>query len=134
MAEIFERFPTKEAFDAYWNENYVPITYEDVKEQFEEYVNSVEKHIFISDYEETGNISRGTFLDHLSEDAAFMFQDILTECFYDKNADIYESAFALFEEAQMSGERDRDVSETFHKVYDQLYHEFMQILYDTFFK
>lgn len=26
-----EEFKNKEAFDAYWNENYVPLTYEDVK-------------------------------------------------------------------------------------------------------
>lgn len=134
MSEIFDRFPTKEAFDAYWNENYVPVIYDDVKEQFEEYVNSVEKHIFISDYEASGNISRDTFLDNLTEDAAFMFQDTLMECFYDKNSQIYEAAFSLFEEAQMSGEKDKDVSDTFHKVYDQLYHEFMLTLFDTFYK
>ena len=29
-----EEFKNKEAFDAYWNENYVPLTYEDVKEAY----------------------------------------------------------------------------------------------------
>ena len=33
-SEIFEQFPDRESFDAYWNEHYVPVTYEDVKEVF----------------------------------------------------------------------------------------------------
>ena len=30
MEEIFEQFKDKDAFDAYWKEHYVPLTYEDV--------------------------------------------------------------------------------------------------------
>ena len=32
MEEIFEQFKDKDAFDAYWKEHYVPLTYEDVME------------------------------------------------------------------------------------------------------
>ena len=28
--DIFSHFPDRETFDRYWNENYVPVTYEDV--------------------------------------------------------------------------------------------------------
>ena len=49
-----EEFKNREAFDAYWNENYVPLTYEDVKEAYEDFVKSADKHIFIPDYEEAG--------------------------------------------------------------------------------
>lgn len=31
MEEIFEQFKDKDAFDAYWKEHYVPLTYEDVR-------------------------------------------------------------------------------------------------------
>ena len=134
MEDIFERFPTREAFDIYWKENYVPVTYEDVREEYEKFVASVEKHIFISDYEETGNISRDTFLENLSEDAYFLFQDTLTETFYDKNPEVYELAFALYEEAQMSGQPEKDVADSFHQEYNRLYMEFMLNMFDTFFK
>lgn len=134
MEDIFELFPTKEAFDTYWNENYVPLCYEDVKSEYEKFVGSVEKHIFISDYEAAGNISRDTFLDNLSEDAAFFFQDTLTEAFYDKNPKVYEYAFALYEEAQMSGLAKKDVADLFHQEYNHLYREFMLEMFDTFFQ
>ncbi|MGN0428297.1 MAG: serine/threonine protein phosphatase [Agathobacter sp.] len=134
MEDIFKRFPTREAFDTYWKENYVPVSYEDVKAEYEKFVTSVEKHIFISDYEETGNISRDTFLENLSEDAYFLFQDTLTEVFYDKNPEVYELAFALYEEAQMSGQPEKDVADSFHQEYNRLYMEFMLNMFDTFFK
>lgn len=130
MDSIFEKFPTREAFDEYWKENYIPLSYEDVRKEFEDFVLSADKHIFLSDYEESGSVSRDTFMDNLSQDAAFTFQDTLTEVFYDKNPDLYETAFALYEEAQMSGQKDSDVAQTFHEEYNRLYQEFLLAMYD----
>ena len=62
MEEIFEQFKDKDAFDAYWKEHYVPLTYEDVREAYEDFVKSADKHIFLSDYEESG-----LSLIHISE-------------------------------------------------------------------
>ena len=67
MEEIFEQFKDKDAFDAYWKEHYVPLTYEDVREAYEDFVKSADKHIFLSDYEESGNVSREDFMDNLSQ-------------------------------------------------------------------
>ena len=47
MADIFEQFQTKEAFDEYWNKNYVPLTYEDVREAYEDFVKASGKHMFL---------------------------------------------------------------------------------------
>ena len=33
MEDLFEKLKDRESFDAYWNENYVPVTYEDVKDE-----------------------------------------------------------------------------------------------------
>ena len=85
MEEIFEQFKDKDAFDAYWKEHYVPLTYEDVREAYEDFVKSADKHIFLSDYEESGNVSREDFMDNLSQAAQFAFQDGLTEAFYEKH-------------------------------------------------
>ena len=129
-SEIFEQFPNREAFDAYWNENYVPVTYEDVKEAFEEFVTAADGHIFLSDYEEGGCISKADFKENLSQEAQFAFQDGLTEVFYDKNPELYETAFAIFEEAQMNGGKGADVCRIYGETFQQLYNEFLDRLFD----
>ena len=130
MADIFEQFDSREAFDTYWNETYVPVTYEDVKEAYEDFVKASDKHIFLSDYEESGSISRDDFMDNLSQAAQFACQDSLTEAFYDKNPDLYETAFALFEEAQLEGTVDANVAAIFHEEYNRLYREFLLRMFD----
>ena len=127
---IFEQFPDKETFNQYWNENYVPVTYEDVKEAFEDFVTSAGGHIYLSDYEEKGCISKADFKENLSQEAKFTFEDTLTEIFYDKNPELYETAFAIYEEAQMSGSGDAGTAQIFHDTYHALYAEFLDRLYD----
>lgn len=133
MEEILELFPTREAFETYWEENYLPVDYKDVKSAYEEYVRSVDKHIFLSDYEENGCIRESDFLENLSEDAQFFFQDTLTEVFYEKNPDVYENAFALYEISQMESNPDLDTAICFHQEYNRLYREFMMNIFTTFF-
>ena len=128
--DIFSHFPDRETFDRYWNENYVPVTYEDVATVFRDFVKSAEGHIYLSDYEEKGCISKEDFKDNLSQEAQFAFQDGLTEVFYDKNPELYETAFALFEEAQMTGQGDASVAQTFHETFNGLYEEFLDTLFE----
>lgn len=128
--DIFEQFPDRETFDRYWNENYVPLTYEDVKEAFEDFVTAANGHIYLSDYEEKGFISKVDFKENLSQEAQFTFEDGLTEVFYDKNPELYETAFALYEEAQMSGRGDAGVAQIFHETFRGLYAEFLDRLFD----
>lgn len=130
--ENMEQFKNKEAFDNYWKENYIPLTYEDVQAAYEDFVKSAEKHIFLSDYEESGNVSREDFIDNLSQAAQFAFQDGLTEAFYEKNPDVYETAFALYEMAQMQG-GDAAIASAFHEEYNRLYREFLLRLFDDCF-
>ena len=63
----------------------------------------------------------------------FTFQDSLTEAFYDKNPDLYETAFAIYEEAQMNGGNDENIAATFHEEYNRLYKEFLLAMYDAMF-
>ena len=42
-------------------------------------------------------------MDNLSETAMFNFQDTLTEVFYEKNPEVYETAFELYEESVING-------------------------------
>lgn len=133
MDDILQQFPTQEAFEAYWNENYILLTYEDVREAYEDFVKSADKRIFLSDYEEAGAISKEDFMDNLAEAAMFTFQDTLTEVFYEKNPDLYELAFALYEEAEMSGQGDKNVAMIFHEEYNRLYKEFLLQMFDNLY-
>ena len=122
---------TKTEFEEFWNANYIPLKYDDVKAEFEEFVKSCDKKIFIEDYEISGNISRDNFIDNLSQTAQFTFQDTLTEVFYDKNPEVYETAFALFEEAQMNGKGSENEAILFHEEYNRLYKEFLLEMFDN---
>ena len=133
MDDILQQFPTREVFEAYWNENYISLTYEDVREAYEDFVKSADKRIFLSDYEEAGAISKDDFMDNLAEAAMFTFQDTLTEVFYEKNPDLYELAFALYEEAEMSGQGDKNVAMIFHEEYNRLYKEFLLQMFDNLY-
>lgn len=128
--DIFEQFPDQETFNKYWTENYVSVTYEDVSRIYTDFVKSVDGHIYISDYEEKGCISKADFKDNLSQEAQFTFEDGLTEVFYDKNPELYETAFAIYEEAQMSGKGDASVAQIFHDTFRQLYADFLDRLFD----
>ena len=70
------------------------------------------------------------FMDNLSQAAQFAFQDGLTEAFYEKNPQVYENAFALFEAAQMEG-GDANIAAAFHEEYQRLYHDFLLELFDA---
>ncbi len=133
MEELFEMFPNREAFDAYWRENYIPPSYEDVQEAYENFVKESDKHIFLADYEEKQEISREDFYENLNQTAEFSFQDLLTEAFYDRNPERYETAFALYEAAELTEGADRSIAATFHEEYHRLYQEFLLQMYDRMF-
>lgn len=128
--DIFEQFPDRETFDKYWAEDYVPVTYEDVRAAYEDFVKSVNGHIYLSDYEENGCVSKADFKENLTQAAKFNFEDGLTEAFYDKNPELYETAFAIYEEAQMTGQGDAGIAQIFHDTFRQLYEEFLDRLFD----
>ena len=54
----------------------------------------------------------------------------MTEVFYDKNPELYETAFAIFEESQMNGGKGADISRIYGETYQQLYNEILDRLFD----
>ena len=127
---ILAQFPTAEAFEAYWTKNYKEVVYEDVREAFEDFVTAAAGHIYLSDYEEKNCISKEDFKENLSGEAQFTFQDALTEVFYDKNEELYETAFAIYEEERMEGKTGAGVARIFHVTFGQLYREFLDRLFE----
>ena len=133
MEYILNEYKTKEDFDKLWKEDYRPVTYAHVRKPFEEYVKKMDRHIFLSDYEANGCIREVDFMENLTEDAQFFFQDTFSEIFYDLNPDLYEIAFMLYETAQLEQNPSLDVADTFHQEYNRLYKEFMLLLFKTFY-
>lgn len=131
--DTLERFKTKEEFDKYWNENYITVNYEDVKDRFEEFVKSCNKEIFLNDYQEANAISKEDFIENLAQAAQFEFQDAFTDAFYEKNPELYEIAFEIYEMSQLSDGEIENVAITFHREYDRLYREFLNKMFENMY-
>lgn len=121
------QFASKEEFEVFFKENYTPLSYEDVKEAFESFYKEQDGKIFHEDYEISGSISKDDFFENLSNTAMFTFQDTLTEAFYEKNPDVYETAFAIFEE---NGGKHSEVTQIFDQTYKSLYQQFLNQFFD----
>mgnify|MGYP004593741559 CR=1 FL=1 len=79
----------------------------------------------------TGTNSRGGFpLFGFRQTGSLFISSTLTEIFYDKNPEIYETAFEIYQEAQMSGMKENDTAQTFHDTYNRLYDEFLDRLFE----
>ena len=108
----------------------MPVIYDDVKKIFEDFVTAAAGHIFLADYEEKSCISKADFKENLSQEAQFTFQDGLTEVFYDKNPELYELAFSIYEEAQLAENGKGKTAQIFHETFGALYDEFLDRLFD----
>jgi len=117
---------TQQEFESFFTKTYVEVTYLDVKIQFEEFYNTQDGKLFHDDYL---NFSKTDFIENLSDDAKFQFQDILLEAFYDKNPQLYEQAFAIFES---NGGKKTEVTKLFDDTYKILYESFLGELFLTY--
>lgn len=114
-------------FENFFQANYTPLTYEDIKEDYENFYKEQNGKIFHEDYEKAAQISKDDFRDNLSKTALFTFQDALTELFYDKNPEIYEEAFAIFEE---NAGAKSEITKIFDDTYQSLYEAFLDQFFD----
>ena len=60
-------------------------------------------------------------------------ENLDTAAFYEKNPDLYETAFAIYEESQMNNEEDGNIAAAFHEEYNRLYREFLLAMFDGVF-
>ena len=107
MESLTKQFPDKETFDKFFVENFKTMTYED------DYVKNVRKE---------------DFKEHLSKGARFEFENAMTEAFYDKNPEVYEAAFGLYEEVPKQA---MAITETFHRTYQEIYEESLNCMFDA---
>ena len=126
MESLTKQFPDKETFDKFFVENFKTMTYEDVKEGLEELVKAEVLNIFQDDY--VKNVRKEDFKEHLSKGARFEFENAMTEAFYDKNPEVYEAAFGLYEEVPKQA---MAITETFHRTYQEIYEESLNCMFDA---
>lgn len=126
MEELLQQFPDKETFDRFFVENFKAMTYDDVKEAFESLVREEGLGIFPNDY--AANVKKDDFISHLSQGARFELENAMTEAFYEKNPEVYEAAFGLYEEAPQEG---MHIAETFHRTYQEIYKECLNCMFDA---
>ena len=118
MESLTKQFPDKETFDKFFVENFKTMTYEDVKEGLEELVKAEGLNIFQDDY--VKNVRKEDFKEHLSKGARFEFDD--------KNPEVYEAAFGLYEEVPKQA---MAITETFHRTYQEIYEESLNCMFDA---
>lgn len=126
MEDLLTQFPDKEAFDRFFVENFKAMAYEDVREGFEELVKAEGLNIFHDEYAK--HVRREDFTEHLSQGARFEFENAMTEAFYEKNPEVYEAAFGLYEEAPNQA---GTITETFHRTYQEIYKECLNCMFDA---
>ncbi len=127
MEDLLRQYPDREAFDAFFHMNYKPVVYEDVKDAMEAFVKEAGLSLFFDEYVKSGNIKKADFMEHFSQAASFQFEDAMTEAFYEKNPDIYETAFALYE---LAPQESAAITRTFHEAYAKSYAECLDQLFD----
>ena len=102
MEDLLRQYPDREAFDAFFHMNYKPVVYEDVKDAMEAFVKEAGLSLFFDEYVKSGNIN-------------------------EKNPDIYETAFALYE---LAPQESAAITRTFHEAYAKSYAECLDQLFD----
>lgn len=127
MEELLEQFPTQEAFDTFYHSSYKPVQFEDVREAMEALVKEAGLEIFLDDYVKQQKISKDDFKNHFSETARFQFEDAMAEAYYDKNPEIYEAAFGLYE---LAPAQSAPITKTFHEEYQTNYAACLDELFD----
>ena len=128
MEELLEQYPNQEAFDTFFHMKYKPVVYDDVKEAMEAFVKEAGLSLFLDDYVKMGRITKEDFKEHFSQAAGFQFEDAMTEAFYDKNPEIYETAFGLYE---LSPEGSAAITRTFHETFKRSYDDCLDQLFDA---
>lgn len=126
MEDLLSKYPNQEAFDVFFRANYKPVTYEDIKEPLEAFVREAGLSLFLDDYVKKG-VAKEDFKQHFSQAAKFQFEDAMTEAYYEKNPDIYETAFGLYE---LSPESSVAITRTFHETYQSSYEDCLNQLFD----
>lgn len=128
MEDLLRQYPDQKTFDTFFHMKYQPVRYEDVREAMEALVKEAGLSLFLDEYVKGGKITKADFKKYFSQAAKFRFEDAMTEAFYDRNPEIYETAFGLFE---LSPESSASITRTFHETYQKSYEDCLDQLFDA---
>lgn len=114
----------KEVFDTFFRENYVPVEYKNIKEEFEE-IAAVGNEIFTENYE-ARNLNRDNFVLYLTNDAYCAFEAVVEEALDDLNPEIVDAVMDVTTTMSNGDE----ITEKYWNAAEELLKEFLLQLYD----
>lgn len=114
----------KEVFDKFFEENYCPVEYSNVKAEFEQ-VAAAGNDIFSGSYE-ARNLNRENFILYLTSESYCDFEAIVQEAVDDLNPEILD---AVMDVTEMQDDGDQ-VTERYWENQRELLNEFLLRLYD----
>lgn len=114
----------KEVFDTFFTENYCPVEYVNVKEEFEK-IAAASDGIFTGSYT-ARNLKRENFILYLTSEAYCDFEAAVSEAMDSLNPEILDAVMDV-NETQTDGD---EVTERYWETQRELLHQFLLQLYD----
>lgn len=114
----------KEVFETFFRENYVPVEYKNIKEEFEE-IASAGNDIFTESYE-ARNLTKENFILYLTNDAYCAFEAVVEEALDDLNPEIVDAVMDVTT-TMANGD---EITEKYWNTGEELLKEFLYQLYD----
>lgn len=115
---------TKETFDTFFHENYCPLEYKQIKNDFEEAA-SAGASLF-TDECDIAQLTRKNFILYMTSDAYCTFEDIIEEAFESLNPEIVDAVMDLSSTTPNAAE----ITAQYWNTCEELLHRFLLRLYD----
>ena len=116
----------KASFEKFFEENYVPVEYKTVKNDFEEVAAEYGRDLFTEEYQAKGRIKKENYILYLTSDSYCDFEAAVQEAMDDLNPEILDAVMDVTE-AQEDGD---EITEVYWDTQRELLHDFLLRLYD----
>ena len=116
----------KASFEKFFEENYVPVEYKTVKNDFEEVATEYGRDLFTEEYQAKGRIKKENYILYLTSDAYCAFEEIVENAVDALNQDIADVIAEIGNELSF----DNGVTEIYFDNIEKLVKRFLDCLYD----
>ena len=116
----------KASFEKFFEENYVPVEYKTVKNDFEEVAAEYGRDLFTEEYQAKGRIKKENYILYLTSDAYCAFEEIVENAVDALNQDIADVIAEIGNELSF----DNSVTEIYFDNMEKLVKRFLDCLYD----
>lgn len=114
------------SFEKFFEENYVPVEYKTVKNDFEEVAAEYGRDLFAEEYQIKGRMKKENYILYLTSDAYCAFEEIVENAVDALNQDIADVIAEIGNEPSF----DNGVTEIYFDNIEKLVKRFLDCLYD----